>query len=150
MALTTQMTSNVQGASCSISFSNPNVIDEISFGTNQVTFKKNAGYSLTKEDFVLFINNLNVFFSAVQVQYPSINSFQAYPLPQCENNFKVGSTRITYSQISGVNKFLELTYLLSNNTMSSAARAIDMTITVQEFFLLMNNLGRITQQISAN
>lgn len=147
MALTAITTLDVPGVTQIIKFNDPTQVDEIDFGSNVLTFKAISSYNLSKSDFLLWFNYLDVFNTALILNFPTIVTNINATLPTCQYDFKVGATRITYDQISGSNDVLNLTYLFSNSTMTFAARATDMTMTVNEFFFMVNFLRGVKKQI---
>jgi hypothetical protein len=150
MALTAITTLDIPGLTQIIKFNNPAQVDEIDFGNNQIIFKASPTFNLSKSDFLLYINYLNVFNTALILNFPAVTAFQPLALPLSECNFKIGSTRITYDQHSGVNDVFNITYFLNTQIMTFTARASDMTITLQEFFLLIYNMVKMNQQINVN
>lgn len=150
MALTAITTLDIPSSTQNIVFNNPTQVDEIDFGSNQLTLKAISTYNLSKADFLLYVNYLTIYTSALFLNFPSIAANQSISLPQCECDFKVGATRITYDQHSGANDVLNLTYILSTQTMTFGARASDMVITLQEFFMMVYQLNKFNLQISLN
>lgn len=150
MALTAITTLDIPGSTQIIKFNNPSQVDEIDYINNQIVFKAISSFNLSKSDFLLYINYLNVYNTALTLNFPSVIADRSLALPLCEADLKVGSTRVTYDQHSASNDFFNLTYILSTQTMTFAARASDITITLQEFFLLVYNTVKLQLQISLN
>lgn len=150
MALTALTTLNIPGLTQTIVFNNPSAVDEIDFGSNQIVMKAISSFNLSKSDFLLYFQYLDIYNNALLFNFPSINASINIAIPVSEYDFKVGSTRITYMQTKAASTALDLTYLFSNSTMTFGARASDVTITLQEWFTMVYMLRVVSKQVSLN
>lgn len=150
MALKAVTTLDIPGLTQIIVYNNPTLVDEIDFGSNQITLKAISSFSLSKSDFLLYFQYLDIYNNALLFNFPSINASINVAIAQSEFDFKVGTTRIDYTQTHVATTALGLTYLFSNTTMTFAARASDVTISLQEWFTLVYNLRVVTKQVSLN
>lgn len=150
MALSANTVLNIPGNTQTIIFNNPGAVDEIDFGSNQIVLKAISSYNLSKSDYQLYVGYLIIYFNALLANFPSINSAFSLSLPLCEFDFKFGATRITYDQHSSATDAYNLTYLFSNSTATIAARASDVTITLQEFFQMIIYLRQVSLQVGFN
>lgn len=150
MALTAITVLNIPGTTQTIVFNNPTLVDEIDFGSNQITFKAISSYNLSRSDFLLWYNYLSIYSTALLLNFPSLNTTVFQSIPQSEYDLKMGATRLTFDYHSGATDVLNLTYILSNTTMTFGARASDVTVTIQEFALLIYILKQYNQQVSFN
>lgn len=150
MALSANTILNIPGNTQTITFNNPGAIDEYDFGSNTITLKAISSYTLSKTDFELYVGYLIIYYNALLTNFPNINSSFSIAIPASEFDFKVGSTRITYDQHSGAADAYNFTYLFSNTTVTVAARASDVNITLQEFFTMIINMRILQTQVSLN
>jgi hypothetical protein len=150
MALKSQTLLDIPNATQSIIFQNPGTVDEIDFSNNQITLKAISQYTLSKEDFLIYFNYLDIFNTALLLNFPVLNAYFNTPLPLCEFGFKVGPIMITSDQYSGPTNAISLTYMLSTEVMTFAVRPLDVIVTMQEFFTTVYILRRFTKEISLN
>lgn len=148
MALKAVTTLDIPGLTQTIVYNVPALVDEIDFGSNQITFKAIASYNLSKSDFLLYFQYLDIYNNALLFNFPSINASINVPIAASEYDFKVGSTRIDYTQTHVATVTLGLTYLFSNSTMTFAARPSDVTISLQEWFTIVYDLRVVAKQVS--
>lgn len=134
MALSANTVLNIPGNTQTITFNNPGAVDEIDFGSNVITLKAISQYNLTKSDFELYVGYLIIYYNALLTNFPNINSSFSVAMPASEYDFKIGATRITYDQHTGATDAYNFTYLFSNSTVTIAARASDVTITLQSLY----------------
>lgn len=150
MALTAVTTLNIPGVTQTIVFNNPATLDEIDFAGTQITLKAISTYNLSRSDFLLYFNYLDIYNTALFLNFPFINANINISLLQSEFDIKMGATRLTYDQHSGATDALSLSYQLSNQTMTFAARASDVVISLQEFFIMIYLLRQYSKQVSLN
>jgi len=147
-------TLNIPGNTQIIVFNNPGVIDEIDFVSNAITLKAHIQYTLSKVDFLLYFNYLDIYNTALFLNFPSINASINIALPQCEFdmvNTAMGPPKLTYTQkTGGVTVAESFSYDLGTHIMTVAARSSDVTITLQEFFQTVYILRQFTKQVSLN
>src|ERR1700683_5214296 len=144
MALTAQTTLDIVNSNQQISFYSSSVlVDQIIYSNNQLTFATIAQYNLSKSDFLLFYQYLNVYFLALQTNFAVVNSSLQNIWPLCqfditENN--IGTTKLIYTQASSGTNVLVVNYVPIAMAASISARASPVVISVQEFFMTMNML----------
>lgn len=147
MPLTAITTLDIPGTNQIITFNNPSEVDKITFASNVLTFASHASFDLSKSDFLLYFSYLNIYNTALLLNFPPINSSLGISLPLCEFNFKVGPTRITYLQKTNATEVISLTYFIGTQIMNFAARPSNVPITIQEFFMTIYMLDRYSKEI---
>ena len=148
MVLTASATLDIQGLAQTITFNNPGIIDEIDFGSNQITLKAASSFTLPKSDFLVYAAYHEIFHNALIRNFPSISNSLNLPLPLCEFDFRVGSTRLTFIQTSNGGSALEVNYFFGTTNAVFSARVADVTITLQEWFMMTYLFHRYVREIS--
>ena len=148
MALTAATIFDLAGGTQSITFSNSGTVDQISFSAGTVTFSANSTYSLSKSDFALYAAYLNTFYNLLISNFPTLQLNGLLPLSQFDiTHSHTGVEKITYTQNSlGANVYT-INYL-SLTTQAGFLGRSAVTITVQEFFMLIIMFQQYAIQVS--
>ena len=153
MALTSTTTTDIVGATQVLTYSNPSQIDQISFGSNQITFGTTAGYSLGKSDQLLFNQFLNTFNNLLLINFPTVaSSINAiWPLCSFDITFNnIGTKKIAYAQTSIGTSVFSINYLPIAVAGAVAARGSPVTISLQEYFSFIVFMAQYTAQTNLN
>lgn len=154
MALTAVTTFNVLGGTQSIVFDNPSQIDSISFAGNAITWGVTAGYTLSKQDYALFQQYINVFNNLLFANFSSISSSLKLSWPFTGTDLKISQTlapnAVVYTQKAATLNFLVITYVPGTTTATITPRATPTTITLQEWFSSVDVLTQFATQVAAN
>lgn len=153
MALTSKTTFDIDGQTQTISFyAGSNLVDEITFSNNQITFAKTGQFTLSKSDTLLYMQFLNTYHNHLLSHFPSISSSIGAKLPLCQFDINIlsqGVTKIIYKQTSQGNPVYTTNYVPSSQSASFAERT-QMTITLQEFFMTILMNAQFKTQIFLN
>jgi hypothetical protein len=154
MALTSTTIFDVVGQTQTITFyEGASQVDQILFSSNQITFETAAAYNLAKSDYLLYFKYLNAYFSALFINFPSISSSSNAIFPLCTFSLtetSVGVTHINYLQNTGSTLVLGINYVPVALAAAFTARTSPVTISMQEFFMMINMLSQFTNQVSLN
>jgi hypothetical protein len=154
MALTQTTTVDLVGSTQTISFfTGVTLVDQITFSSNALTFQAISSYSLSKSDFALYFQYLNAFFFLIQTNFPSTAAQFRNILPL--SNFQISETfagvkHITYNQTSQGTTVMNINYVPSVVSAAFTARASPVTITIQEFYLMINQMYQYANQVALN
>lgn len=153
MAITSSTTLDIVNQTASITFSNPSQVDQITFGSNQITYQSYSSYNLTKSDCALYFKFLNTWYNSLLVNFPSLGSqiHQAWPLSVFDiTTSSSGVTHIIYSQQSQGTQVISINYVPTATSAAVASRGSPVTISIQEFFMAIYMKQQYFNQISFN
>lgn len=126
MALTSTTVLDLVGQTQVLTFNNPSMVDQISFGSNQITYSAISSYNLVKSDCLLYFQFLNVFSNLLIINFPSVASSVNGALPLSQFDLTLSSSgveHITYTQNSGSTNVYTSNYVPLAASASFAARA---------------------------
>jgi hypothetical protein len=152
MALTSTTTFDLVGQTQTIVFNNPSHIDEIDFGSNQITWDSQSGFNLARSDLILYLQFLNVYANLLVTNFPSVQNSRGVAFPLCLFTLSetfAGVTHINFIQSSQGNAVNTINYLPSITSASFASRS-SVTISLQEFFFSVQMLNQYAIQIGLN
>ena len=151
MALTSQTVFDIVSQTQTITFyEGVTQVDQISYASNTVKFANSTSFTLSKSDFALYFNYINIFFNSLFSNFPSIFTSNLWPLSSfqiAETN--VGVKKITYTQTSLGNSVYTINYLPLTTSAGFATRST-IGITTQEFVMCLNMLAQYASQVSLN
>jgi hypothetical protein len=153
MALTSSTTFDIVGQTQAITFNNPSQVDQITFSSNQITFSASTTFNLAKSDLILYFKYLNAFNNLLLINFPSISSSVGQIFPLCSFQLSetfAGVEHITYDQTTAGNMVLHINYVPVAVSGAFSTRSAPVTITIQEFFLLVLLMNGFTNQVSLN
>lgn len=153
MALTSTTTFDITGQTQSIIFFNPSQVDQISFGSNQITLATISSYNLVKSDMLLYFKYLNAFNNLLLINFPTLSSSISGIFPLCNfqlNETNTGVEKIVYNQTSTSNTVININYVPIAASAAFTARASPVVITMQEFFMMILMMNQFTNQVSLN
>lgn len=154
ISLTAINTLDLVNQTLSIQFSQSStVIDQITYTGGSFTFASTSIVNLSKSDILLYQTYLLAYFNQINLNFPYIiltaNNL-AWPLSLFNIQQTFSSQKnIAYNQTSQGNQVYRINYTPINLTASFSSRS-SVTITVQEFFMLINMFKQYTNQISFN
>jgi hypothetical protein len=154
MAITQTVSLDIVGQTSTISFYvSASLVDQISFGSNQITFTAISTFNLSKSDLLLYIQYKIAWLNSLFLNFPEINQFvgQAFPVSnfQISNTF-AGVTHITYNETSSGVTAVNINYVPTASSGAFTARASPVTITMQEFFMNIYMLQQYQVQVQDN
>lgn len=143
------LTSSTQ--SDTLAFLNPDQIDQLTYSSESITFEKCDEYKLTKEDLILYCEYiiswnvvlLDTFLNLV----PAVNT--AVPV----SSFKIEVTsdqQITYTQTANGQAVICITYYPSELKAVVSSRGSPISISYQEFFLMVYLLNQYINQVKVS
>jgi hypothetical protein len=154
MALTSQTTLDLVGQTQTISFyTGATMVDQIVYSGNAIIFENISGYTLSKSDYALWFQYLLAYYTLLVRNFPDINqsSFLIWPLCSFDITIKnQGTESITYTQTTTGTDALKITYLPIATSAAFEVRAAPVSISLQEFFMTMQMLPQLTNQIALN
>lgn len=154
MALTSTTTVDLAGQTQVLSFyESSSLVDQISYGSNQITYAAISTFNLSKADCLLYYSYVNAFNNSLIVNFPitanSINA--ALPLSQFDITLSSsGAEHIVYTQLSGSSVVYTTNYVPLAQAASFAARISPVTVTLQEFFTGLYFKTKFNVQIALN
>jgi len=153
MALTSTTTFDIVGATQTITFNNPTQVDQITYSGNQIIFQTSSAYNLAKSDYLLYFKYLNAFNNLLLLNFPVISQAFSIAWPLCQFDItesNVGVQKIIYSQSSVGTAVININYVPIANSSAFTARASPVTISLQEFFMMVYMLSQYTNQVGLN
>jgi hypothetical protein len=153
MALTSTTVVDLIGGTQTITFSDPDQVDQITFSNNQITFQSSSTYNLSKTDLLLYFQYLLVFNTLLQRNFPSFNASVNQPWPLCSfsiSETNVGVKKIIYDQTSTGTTVLHINYVPIAQAASFATRSSPVTISLQEYLSTIDLLQIYAIQINLN
>ena len=153
MSLQQLLAADSVGQTASIIFNDPALVDQVSFGSNQITMAACTAFTLTKADLILYGQYLTQFNNTLLVNFPSIalSINGQFPL----SNFQISKTfslvnHLKYTQTSGANTVYTINYTPSTGLGTFIARASPVVITLPEFYMCIYMLQQFIAQVSLN
>lgn len=149
MALTANTILDIAGNAQNIIFSNPGTVDEIDFSGTNITLKAMSTLVLSKANFNLYFSYIVIYQTALLFNFPILANQNISILPASKFNLKPQNpTVILLEFLSGATQAVVMTYDLVAKTITFTARASDVVITMQEFFMYLIMLRQFQNQIS--
>ncbi len=154
MAITQTTSLDIVGQTSTISFYvSASLVDQISFGSNQITFAAISSYNLSKADLFLYIQYKTAWLNSLFANFQTINQFvgEVFPISnfQISNTF-AGVTHITYNETSSGVTIVNINYVPTALSAAFTARASPVTISMQEFFMNIYMLQQYQVQVRDN
>jgi len=154
MALTQTTTLDVVGQTSVLSFyQSATLVDQVSFGSNQITFASISSFNLSKSDLLLYIQYKIAWNNLILLNFPTILQYVngAFPVSnfQISNTF-AGVTHITFNQTSAGVTCVNINYVPTAASCSFTAIASPVTISIQEFFMNIYMLQQYQVQVQDN
>ena len=144
MALTSQTSLDTAGGTQTITFyESSSQVDQIIYSSNQITFQTCSAFNLSQSDLQLYFTYLNTFNTNLKINFPIINNSVNTSFPLCEFDLKitnVGTKKIVYTQTTSGTNVVLITYVPIATAASFIARASPVTITIQEFLMMISML----------
>jgi hypothetical protein len=154
MALTATTTFDLVGQTQVITFyEGASQVDQISFGSNSITFATSSTFNLSKSDYLLYAQYLNAFNNLLYVNFPSVISTVGgkWPLSVFEiSETNSGALHVNYLQTSQGVQVLGVNYVPLAGQAAFATRASPVTISMQEWFMTVNMIAQYTNQVAQN
>jgi signal transduction histidine kinase len=155
MALTTTTEVDIVGQTQTISFyESSTLVDQITFSSNTFTFQTISTYNLSKSDFLLYWQFLNTYWLLIITNFGKSvqpNLLNAWPLSQFDiTESSSGVTHLYYTQTSAGTTVNYLNYVPIAQSISFAARASPVTISLQEMNMAIIMLYQYQNQVSFN
>jgi hypothetical protein len=154
MPLTTSTTLDAATGTQTIFFyEGANLVDEVIYASNSVTFSAISSFNLDKADLIFYIQALKIFANVLLLNFTVLSSSINASWPVCEmqiSNMLEGVTHLDYQQTSGANTVISIDYIPSASSSSVAARASPVSVTPQEFFGFIYMMAQYSNQISLN
>lgn len=152
MALTAETNFDVIGQTQTITFfQSSSQVDQVSFGSNQITFQSTSQYNLTKSDYLLWFQYLFAFYNLLSINFPSISFLGKWPLCQFDiTESSSGVTHLIYTQASQGTNVLVINYVPVAGSAGISARGSPVTISLTEFYMTIDMLQQYTRQVSQN
>jgi hypothetical protein len=154
MALTAQNTLDIVNQTQTVSFyEGANLVDQIVYSSNSITFENISSYNLSKSDALLYFQYLNAFFNLLSINFPIINASATgkWPLSTFSiTETDVGVLKVDYNQTSNGTNVMSINYVPIAGAAAFGARAAPINITMQEFFMTLNLMTQFTNQVSQN
>jgi hypothetical protein len=153
MALTSIITLDLVGQTQILNYyQGANLVDTISYGSNQITFAASSGFNLSKLDTILYNSLFQLYFTALVLNFPIISKSNNTLWPLC--NFQISETyagvnHINYTQSSIGNSVLAINYVPQAVAAAFASRS-SITISMQEFFMTQIMLAQYSNQVGLN
>ena len=151
MALTSNTTFNSIGQTSSLLFyQSASLVDEITYGSNAITYAAISSYNLTQNDMALYFQYINSWLSFLYQNFIFIAQSQklAWPFSLFDINFySEGVSHLVYTQSSQGNTFLIIDYVPVAGSGSVSSRTAT-TITVQEFIMGINMKTNYFNQVA--
>ena len=151
MTLTASTTFDISDQTQSIIFSNPSMVDQISYSSNQITFSEISSFTLTASDMNLYVIYLQNFYKLLLLNFPSINQSLSLPWPLCEfdiTSSNTGIAKLTYTQNSLGTNVYTINYLPAESSAGFAARSAPVVTTLQEFLWTVPMIIQYNNQIT--
>lgn len=137
MVLTAVTTLDIVGQTSTISFNQGvTLVDQITFGSNAITYQAISTYTLSKSDIALYNAFQNVFLLSIFTNFPTLAQNSNLIFPNSVFNITrsfAGVTHLTYTQSSNATTFLTTNYVPVAVAASWLARGSAVTISLQEF-----------------
>lgn len=153
MTLTSNTTFDSIGNTSSLLFyQSASLVDQITYGSNEITYATISSYNLSQSDMVLYFQYINSWLSFLYQNFTVITQSQKLAWPFClfEINFySSGVSHLVYTQTSQGNNFLTINYVPIAGSGSISART-STTITIQEFIMGLNMKTNYFNQVSLN
>jgi hypothetical protein len=152
MALTSTTSFDLIGQTQVLTYFNPSQVDQITYSNNQITFAGISSYNLSKSDLILYFQYLNAFNLFLIQNFPVVNQSIGAIWPFCQFDITESSSGVThliYTQTSQGNVVYTTNYVPIAQSGSMAARS-QVTITLQEYFMMILMKAQFTQQIGLN
>ncbi len=153
MALTAVTTLDVIGQTSTPTFNNPSQVDQITFGSNQITYQTCSSYNLIKSDCALYIKFLTTWYNSLLINFLSLGVLlqQAWPLSVFDiTTSSSGVTHIIYTQQSQGTQVISINYVPTAASAGVSARSSPVTISVQELFMGVYMKQQYFNQIAFN
>jgi len=152
MALTATTTLDIVGQTSTISFNQgATLVDQITLGSNAITYQAISTYNLSKSDMALYYAFLNIFLLSLYTNFPTVSQNTNLIFPNSVFNITrsfAGVTHLTYTQASNGNTFLTINYVPIATAASWIARASPITISLQEFIFGVEMQRQYFNQVS--
>lgn len=154
MAITSQTSLDLVGQTSTLSYyQGASLIDQITFGSNAITYQAISSFNLVQTDMLLYYKFLNTYLALLYTNFPIVPASANLILPNSQfefNQFSLGLTHIQFIQASLGNTFISINYLPSITSGSYNSRASPVTITLQEFIQGFNSSTMFYNQILLN
>src|ERR1700687_2630821 len=152
MALTAAITFDLIGGTQVLTLSNPSQVEQISFGSNQITFASAVSFTLNKSDFGLYFSYIKVYYTLLFVNFPTLGPLltAAWPMPGTAFNLTQiahPNQAIEFTQSSAGSTMWDIVYTLNTTNAVFARRTSPVTITPQEFFAGFDSLTQYAKQV---
>lgn len=154
MALTAVTTLDIVGKTSTISFyQGASLVDQITFGSNAITYQAISSFNLSKSDMALYNAFQNVFLLSLYTNFPTFaqnsNLIFSNSVFNITKSF-AGVTHLTYTQSSNGTTFLTTNYIPVAVAASFLTRASPVTISLQEFIFGVQMQVQYFNQVSLN
>lgn len=154
MALTSVTTTDLVGQTQVLSFyEGATLVDQISYGNNQITYGEISSFNLSKSDCLLYYQFLLTFVNILTTNFPIVNNYINAALPLSEFDITLstsGVEHIVYTQNSGSTNVYTINYVPTAQAASFTARAAPVVVTLQEFFAGVYFKNKFNVQVSLN
>jgi hypothetical protein len=153
MSLQSSLLLDLPDATLTLTFiQNSSTIDQITYSGNAITLATTSSFNLSNSDTLLYITYINTFFNALVNSFPATQNSTGISLPLSSFEIQltsIGVQHINYIQTSLGNSVYSINYVPTANAASFTSRS-QITITLQEFFLMTTLLNLYANQINLN